>query len=93
MSYEIDIPIFKLADLIQEINQTLKRTACFQERRLLALLVALLSAPGLCSLQGKAMKSVAQVVGAIEALLLALLSCRSGESIKPDVVAIHQRGP
>lgn len=43
------------------------------------MLVALLSAPRLRSLQGRATKSCTELVGAIEALLLALLSCRSGE--------------
>ncbi|CAM6106109.1 unnamed protein product [Calypogeia fissa] len=49
-----------------------------QERRMLPMLVALLSAPRLRSLHGQATKSCTELVGAIEALLLALLSCRSG---------------
>ncbi|BFI24303.1 protein MpVIR [Marchantia polymorpha subsp. ruderalis] len=49
-----------------------------QERRLLPLLAALVSAPCFRSSQGRAMTMSLEFVGVIEVLLLALLSCRSG---------------
>ncbi|KAG6547572.1 hypothetical protein Mapa_011021 [Marchantia paleacea] len=49
-----------------------------QERRLLPLLAALVSAPCFRSSQGRAMTLSLEFVGVIEVLLLALLSCRSG---------------